>query len=103
MKIERFEVKGFKNLRQNVVLDDLAGVNVIHGENNVGKSNLLQAMDLFFWLLGELAKKDYTVESSVPGSATGWVDPKDDDWIQFPFDEHLFQKRGYPPDEIYNV
>ncbi|MBK6534710.1 MAG: AAA family ATPase [Deltaproteobacteria bacterium] len=52
MKIERFEVKGFKNLRQSAVLDELAGVNVIHGENNIGKSNLLQAMDLFFWLLG---------------------------------------------------
>ncbi|MBK8695437.1 MAG: AAA family ATPase [Deltaproteobacteria bacterium] len=67
MKIERFEVKGFKNLRQSVVLDELAGVNVIHGENNIGKSNLLQAMDLFFWLLGELAEQKYTVPSGVKG------------------------------------
>jgi hypothetical protein len=51
MRLQRFRVSGFKNLRQPVELDRLGPINVIHGENNVGKSNLLQAMDLFFHLL----------------------------------------------------
>lgn len=39
---------GYKNLEQPIVLDGLGSINVIHGANNVGKSNLLQAIDLFF-------------------------------------------------------
>ena len=103
MKIERFEVKGFKNLRQSVVLDELAGVNVIHGENNVGKSNLLQAMDLLFWLIGELAKQKYSVASRVKGAVGGWVDPEEPEWLTFPYDNHLLQQRGYPIDEIFDL
>jgi hypothetical protein len=103
MKIERFEVKGFKNLRQSAVLDELAGVNVIHGENNIGKSNLLQAMDLFFWLLGELAEQPFTVTSSVRGTGTGWVDSAEPEWLWFPYPERMFDARGYPADEIFNV
>ncbi|MDO9016202.1 MAG: AAA family ATPase [Deltaproteobacteria bacterium] len=103
MKIERFEVKGFKNLRQSVVLDELAGVNVIHGENNVGKSNLLQAMDLFFWLLGEVAKQPFAVTSSIRGTGTGWVEATEPDWLWFPYPERTFEGRGYPADEIFNV
>lgn len=41
-------MRGYKNLEQPIVLDDLGPLNVIHGANNVGKSNLLQAIDLFF-------------------------------------------------------
>lgn len=51
MRLQRFEVSGYKNFRQAVVLDQLGAINVIHGENNVGKSNLLQAIDVFFALL----------------------------------------------------
>jgi len=46
MRIKRFAVSGFKNFTQEVVLDDLGEICVIHGENNVGKSNLLEAMHL---------------------------------------------------------
>ena len=53
MRIKRFAVSGFKNFTQEVVLDDLGEICVIHGENNVGKSNLLEAMLLFFQLLSE--------------------------------------------------
>jgi len=48
VRLRRFSVTGYKNLEQPIVLDDLGSINVIHGANNVGKSNLLQAMDLFF-------------------------------------------------------
>ncbi len=46
MRIEKFRVQGFKNFTQEIVLDKLRGYNVIHGVNNVGKSNLLEAMAL---------------------------------------------------------
>lgn len=48
MRLRRFSVQGYKNLEQPIVLDDLGPIEVIHGPNNVGKSNLLQAMALFF-------------------------------------------------------
>lgn len=48
MRLISFSVQGYKNLRQRVELRDLEAINVIHGPNNVGKSNLLQAMALFF-------------------------------------------------------
>ncbi|OQY47385.1 MAG: hypothetical protein DRR08_28065 [Candidatus Parabeggiatoa sp. nov. 2] len=54
MQLTRFSVKGFKNFRQEVVLEHKGTICVIHGENNVGKSNVLEAMQLFFQLGGEL-------------------------------------------------
>ncbi len=39
------------NFRKEVVLEELGAVCVIHGDNNVGKSNLLEAVKLFFRLL----------------------------------------------------
>ena len=55
MRLVRFAVRGFKNLVNEVVLDELGPFEVLHGENNVGKSNLLQAIDLFFALMESLA------------------------------------------------
>lgn len=52
MRLKRYEVRGFKNLTAPVVLDELGAINVIHGENNVGKSNVLQSMEWLFDLLG---------------------------------------------------
>lgn len=52
MQLRSFKAQGFKNFRQPVLLEDLEPVNVIHGPNNVGKSNLLQAIKLFFYLMG---------------------------------------------------
>src|SRR5580704_3459634 len=51
MRLASFKVRGFKNLTRELVLDELGPVNVLHGPNNVGKSNVLQAMQLFFRLL----------------------------------------------------
>jgi len=50
--LQQFEVKGYKNLAHQITFGPLGRINVIHGENNVGKSNLLEALDLFFRLLG---------------------------------------------------
>lgn len=49
--LQQFEVKGYKNLTRRMTFGPLGRINVIHGENNVGKSNLLEALDLFFKLL----------------------------------------------------
>jgi hypothetical protein len=48
VRLRRFSLSGYKNLTQPVVLDGLGPINLIHGANNVGKSNLLQAMEVFF-------------------------------------------------------
>ena len=50
MKLKSFHVQGFKSL-VDVKLDDLQDINVFHGPNNVGKSNILQALEFFFGLL----------------------------------------------------
>jgi AAA domain, putative AbiEii toxin, Type IV TA system len=52
MKLNSFTVEGFKNLPQPVTFGPLQAINVLHGANNAGKSNLLQAMDVLFRLLG---------------------------------------------------
>lgn len=51
MRFLSFEVEGFKNLVAPVRLDELGAINVLHGENNVGKSNVLRAMEVFFVVL----------------------------------------------------
>jgi hypothetical protein len=63
---------------------------VIHGENNVGKSNLLQAMDLYFRLL-ELRLKDQN--SFLIGDSGRTIST-----------EHVnFNKLGHPAKEIFNL
>lgn len=51
MHLKQFSVKGFKNFRQKIILEEMGAICVIHGENNIGKSNVLEAMQLFFQLL----------------------------------------------------
>jgi hypothetical protein len=51
MHLKQFSVKGFKNCRQQIVLEEMGAICVIHGENNIGKSNVLEAIQLFFQLL----------------------------------------------------
>jgi len=57
MRLERFAIKGYKNFQQEVVMEDMGPVCVIHGENNVGKSNLLEAQFLFLQIIPFLAEK----------------------------------------------
>ncbi len=52
MRLVWFEVEGYKNLQRRLRLHDLGGLNVIHGDNNAGKSNLLEAIGVFFEALG---------------------------------------------------
>ena len=51
MRLNSFIVEGYKNLTAPVTFGPLGELNAVHGANNVGKSNLIQAIDLFFGLL----------------------------------------------------
>lgn len=70
MKLTSFRVKGFKNFTNEVKLENLGDINVLHGPNNVGKSNLLQAMQLFFDLLGIDENQDGWLPIAVPRRLT---------------------------------
>lgn len=50
MWIESACIQGFKSLA-DVTLSELDAINVLHGANDTGKSNLLEALDLFAQLL----------------------------------------------------
>lgn len=52
MRIEQFRVSEFANFSQPVAWGPLKEINLLYGENNVGKSNLLRAVELYFHLLG---------------------------------------------------
>ena len=47
MKISTFKVDNYRSLRQ-VSLDKLGNLNLLIGKNSGGKSNILEAMSLFF-------------------------------------------------------
>jgi hypothetical protein len=54
MYLRRFQVQGFKNFRHAVALEDLGRLNVLHGDNNAGKSNLIEAIGVFFLLVEQV-------------------------------------------------
>lgn len=68
MQLIEFEVHGFKSL-YNCKLTDLQSINVFHGENNVGKSNLLEAMELFFRTLSLFDEQGVSSSHGFSGSA----------------------------------
>ena len=47
MKIKNIEIDGYRSLK-NVKINDLSDINIFHGENNTGKSNILKALEVFF-------------------------------------------------------
>jgi hypothetical protein len=75
MRIEKFRVQGYKNLTDELVMDGLRGYNVIHGVNNIGKSNLLEAMSLLMQPSKTLSKDatpligkyEMKIEGFIPG------------------------------------
>jgi predicted ATPase len=73
MRLNSFTVEGYKNLTAPVTFGPLDDLNLLHGPNNSGKSNLLGAIDLFFGLLkvGNHVSKDQFVSmdegEAVPG------------------------------------
>ncbi len=56
MKIERFRVQNYKNLK-DVTVEGLSDINVFFGQNSVGKSNTFEALALALWLLNARSLK----------------------------------------------
>ncbi len=71
MRLSSFKVRGFKNLTREVALEELGPVNVLHGPNNVGKSNVLQAMQVFFRVLR--LSKDVSLGLPVSIEENAWI------------------------------
>lgn len=105
MRLTRFEVTNFKNFRRTVVLGGMVGFDVIHGENNVGKSNLLQAIDLFFLLVGSIGKRSEKL-SDAPGedetSAAPLIEDERQVGVRFHVKQQALEQRGFSPDAIFN-
>lgn len=55
MRLEGLRVKGFRNLREGITFESFDSLNVLSGENNIGKSNILAAIELSYLLLGDVA------------------------------------------------
>jgi hypothetical protein len=89
MFVEYFRVQGFKSLA-DVELTDIAAINVFHGPNDAGKSNILQALDLFFQVL-PLA---ISIEDEV--GTIGLLDRDLDPYLP----EHTFRRQSPPRREI---
>lgn len=52
MRLKSITIQGFANFTRALAVGPLEDVNVFYGPNNVGKSNLLNALELYFRLLG---------------------------------------------------
>src|SRR4051794_35921477 len=63
MQVNSFTVEGYRNLTTPVTLGPLCPIGVMYAANNIGKPNLLRALDLFFGLLrvGNQVSKDQAV------------------------------------------
>lgn len=75
MRLSSFEVQGFKNLVAPIKLDALEPINVLHGANNVGKSNLLQAIEVFFRLLRHLPGADWRQHAGGTNATDAYFTP----------------------------
>lgn len=51
LRLRGFSVENFRSIRDALRFDDVGALEVLHGANNAGKSNLLRALDLVFRVL----------------------------------------------------
>lgn len=74
MRLKSFNVQGFRNLSSSVTMGPLHAINVLHGINNSGKTNMLQAMEVYFRLLrsGNNISKDQVVTLEAAGNPAGY-------------------------------
>lgn len=64
MRVTRFFVQGYKNLTAPILWEGVGPIVILHGDNNVGKSNLVEALALAFRL----------VEPTQDSTALPWSD-----------------------------
>ncbi len=98
MKFEWFEVQGYKNIAASLRLTDLGPINIIHGDNNVGKSNLLESIGFFFALLRTLAEDGPKLVERYELSAKKSTGEPGATIRTHGF----FAERGFPVDEIFH-
>ncbi|MFO7540676.1 MAG: AAA family ATPase [Chloroflexota bacterium] len=91
MKIKRFVIQGFKSI-DHLIVDDLADVNVFYGQNDVGKSNIFEALTLLQHVF-QMAEKSKQVKWMPPDhlfrlGGEGHIDI----WIDIEFDKETWHK-----------
>lgn len=69
MKIRDFSVKGFRSLA-DISLTDFKEINVFFGDNNSGKSNILESIEFMF----KVDQKDFPVNGFYRGALSNFVD-----------------------------
>jgi len=70
MYISHFEVSNYKSYRRPAALDLLPGFNVITGQNNAGKTSLLEALSLTFSGLAHRSLQTVPVPGVLPANAS---------------------------------
>jgi hypothetical protein len=106
MRFEWFEVQGYKNIRTPLRMDQLGGFNVLHGDNNVGKSNLMESIGLLFVLLHALredARGGPSLSESFKRQAPPTPTPPGGAPTSTVRSESWLTDRAFPPDEIFNL
>jgi predicted ATP-dependent endonuclease of OLD family len=103
MKIRKFEIENYRNLK-NISIE-FRDLTIFIGKNDVGKSNILKALDLFFNMLeSEDIKELSTSRSEDSGKISGGFDLKD--YRIFNEDKSTIKLTGYiqlDPDELTNI
>ncbi len=105
MQLQQFQVKGYKNFRVALRLEEMGRFNVVHGDNNVGKSNLLESIGLFFLAIQALRDEGrggpsldelYLRRTPLPAASSDGRPPRA---VTRSFD--YFTRLGYAPGEIF--
>ncbi|WP_309891681.1 AAA family ATPase [Archangium sp.] len=107
MRLQWFEIRGYKNIRDPLRLEELGRLNVLHGDNNVGKSNLLESIGLFFMLLqtvrqnlqGTVSRAESFARRTPPEALKAEGLGEFSTVRSFAY----FTDNGFPPGEIFNL
>lgn len=102
MLLQWFEVQGYKNFRAPLRLEDLGALNIIHGDNNTGKSNLLESLGLLFVALGALREQTPVRASVVEAFTRPSVPPPRNAVNTAIRSESYLVERGFSADEIFD-
>jgi hypothetical protein len=108
MRLQWFEIQGYKNIRAPLRLENLGRINVLHGDNNVGKSNLLESIGLLFVLLQALRDEVRggvrLVERFARRTAPeGVSEGEGASALSTARTWAYLSERGFAPDEIFNL
>lgn len=107
MRLQWFEIQGYKNIHDSLRMDELGRVNVLHGDNNVGKSNLLESIGLLFVLLqairedvrGDVSRAERFARRAKPEEMTSTSTTVFNTVRSFSY----LTREGFPPGEIFNL